>query len=102
MMMRIYYLHKIRILFVYYSYTIRIIRKNDTPALSAPEFITISQSESPEGAVFTEGAMEWVPDDYTPPLREIQIPKEWNENPGKYSVQIQKFQIQRVKIIRAK
>jgi hypothetical protein len=28
--------------------------KNDTPALSAPKSIAISQSESPEGAVFTD------------------------------------------------
>lgn len=45
--------------------------KNETPALSAPEFIAIPQSESPEGVVFTEGespeggiywrmAMDWV------------------------------------------
>jgi hypothetical protein len=60
--------------------------KNDTPALSAPEFITISQSESPEGGVYWRMAMECVPDDYKPPLREIQIPKEWKENTGKYSV----------------
>ncbi len=30
------------------------------------------------------------------------IPKEWRETPGKYSVQIQKFQIQRVNPIRSK
>jgi hypothetical protein len=28
--------------------------KNNTPALSAPEFIAIPRSESPEGVVFTE------------------------------------------------
>ena len=32
--------------------------------------------------------MEWIPKEW--------IPKEWKENPGKYSVQIQKFQIQLV------
>ena len=34
-------------------------------------------------------------------IREIKIPKEWKENTGKYSVQIQKFQIQKIKIIRS-
>jgi hypothetical protein len=70
--------------------------KNNTPALSAPEFITISQSESPEWAVFTEGeSPEWGTEIYdfygcrmfiNRAIREIQIPKEWKETTGKYSV----------------
>lgn len=32
-------------------------------------------------------------------LREIQIPKDWKEKTGKYSVQIQKFKIQKVEIV---
>ena len=33
---------------------------NDTPALSAPEFIAIPQSESPEGGIYWRMAMDWV------------------------------------------
>ena len=72
--------------------------KNDTPALSAPEFITISQSESPEGRteIYDFYGCRMI---INRAIREIQIPKEWKENTGKYSVQIQKFQIQMVNII---
>jgi hypothetical protein len=31
-------------------------------------------------------------------IREIRIPKDWKENPGKYSVQIQKVEIQKIQI----
>ena len=77
--------------------------KNYTPALSAPELITISQSETPPegpGEEFT-GIYDFYECQMfiNRSIRKIQFPKDWKEKTGKYSVQFQKFKIKTFQIV---